>query len=55
MYEMTGKTRIMREQYESMKAWCDYVIITRRSAGAEQTALEVDRYLWNTGFNTASG
>lgn len=51
MYEMTGNTRIMREQYESMKAWCDYVIITaEKCRGRNKLPLEVDRYLWNTGF-----
>ena len=28
MYEITGNRRILREQYDSMKAWCDYIIAT---------------------------
>ncbi|TVY08814.1 alpha-L-rhamnosidase [Paenibacillus cremeus] len=40
LYLSYGDTRILEEQYESMKAWIGYI----RSQG-------VDPYLWNTGFH----
>ena len=40
MYLAYGDTRILERQYESMKAWVEYM---RRTAGEER--------LWNTGFH----
>ncbi len=40
MYLVYGDTRILENQYESMKAWVEYM---RRQAG--------DNYLWTTGFH----
>ncbi|MFC4778796.1 family 78 glycoside hydrolase catalytic domain [Paenibacillus sp. GCM10023252] len=40
LYECYGDTRILEEQYESMKAWVDYI----RAQGD-------DELLWNTGFH----
>lgn len=39
MYEEYGDTSILKEQYQSMKAWVDYM----RS--------QSEQYLWNTGFH----
>lgn len=39
-YEYYGDTRLLDEQYESMKAWVDYIDQQRQ-----------DEYLWNTGFH----
>ena len=51
MYEITGNRRILREQYDSMKAWCDYIITTAETRkGKNKLPREIDRYLWNTGF-----
>ena len=52
MYQVTGNTSVLCRQYDSMKAWCDYVIRqaeTRR--GNKKIPKDVDRYLWNTGFH----
>lgn len=40
MYQTFGDKRLLAEQYESMKAWVDYI----RAQGANE-------YLWNTGFH----
>lgn len=51
MYEITGNTHILWEQYASMKKWCDYVISTAEKCRGKQKLSETfDRYLWNTGF-----
>lgn len=51
MYEVTGNTCILREQYESMRGWCEYVI-SRARIHADGSSLpdEVEEHLWNTGF-----
>lgn len=50
MYQVTGNARILREQYDSMKSWCDYVITTARNhRGKNKLPIETDCYLWNTG------
>jgi len=51
MYEITGNTLILREQYQSMKRWCDYVIVKSAKRGSESLPEEIERYLWNTGFH----
>lgn len=50
MYQVTGNTCILREQYETMKRWCDYIITTaEKRRGKMKLPREIDRYLWNTG------
>ena len=51
LYEVTGNTGILKKQYSSMKAWCDYVI-SRAKIHAPCSTLpdEVEEHLWNTGF-----
>ncbi|WP_455501344.1 family 78 glycoside hydrolase catalytic domain [Gemmiger sp.] len=51
MYEVTGNTRILETQYDSMKGWCNYVI-SRARIHAPNTTLpdEIEEHLWNTGF-----
>lgn len=52
IYEITGNTHILNQQYDSMKAWCDYII--KEASGRKGSLFakkEVDRYLWNTGFH----
>lgn len=52
MYRLTGNRRILEKQYESMTRWCDYVIRTAKSRrGDPGLPVEVDQYLWNTGFH----
>ena len=53
IYQITGNRQILKQQYRSMKRWCDYVI---REAGKHGKAgknipKEWDEYLWNTGFH----
>lgn len=51
LFEVTGNTRILLDQYDSMKGWCDYVI-DRASVHAPDSTLpdNVEEHLWNTGF-----
>ncbi|HHV11896.1 MAG TPA: family 78 glycoside hydrolase catalytic domain [Clostridiales bacterium] len=53
LYVATGNTAILRKQYESMKAWVEYM---RRQAAAKRPkkgALpeDMEQYLWDTGFH----
>ena len=52
IYQITGNIKVLERQYDSMKAWCDYIIrecTTRR--GRLFAKKEIDKYLWNTGFH----
>ena len=50
MYQLTGNIRILREQYDTMKKWCDYIINTaKKRRGKMKHPKEIDQYLWNTG------
>jgi len=52
MYQITGNTLILKEHYETMKRWCDYVIRTaKEKRGNNSLPREIDQYLWNTGFH----
>ena len=52
MYEQTGNTIVLREQYETMKKWCDFIITcASKYRGDRKIPKETDRYLWNTGFH----
>ncbi|HPY99948.1 MAG TPA: alpha-L-rhamnosidase C-terminal domain-containing protein, partial [Clostridiales bacterium] len=52
LYQTTGNTAIFKQQYDSMKRWCNYIITTaERRRGNRKLPKEVDRYLWNTGFH----
>ena len=50
MYEITGNDRILIEQYDSMKRWCDFILTFAKKPGDETLPPEIDRVLWNTGF-----
>ena len=50
MYEITGNDRILMEQYDSMKRWCDFILEFAKKPGDETLPPEIDRILWNTGF-----
>lgn len=50
MYEITGNDRILIEQYDSMKRWCDFILASAKKPGDETLPPEIDRVLWNTGF-----
>jgi len=52
MYTVTGNIHVLRNQYDSMKAWCGYVIGTaEKYRGQNKLPREIDRCLWNTGFH----
>jgi len=53
MYRATGNTIILKQQYDSMKKWCGYVIRAAQKGRGKNKAVpqEVDQYLWNTGFH----
>ena len=52
MYEQTGNTQVLKDMYDTMKHWCDYIIrCAKKYRGDRKIPKEVDRYLWNTGFH----
>lgn len=51
MYRITGNREILREQYEIMKKWCDYIINEASVRGREDLPEEKEKYLWDTGFH----
>ena len=52
MYQVTGNTLILKENYNTMKRWCDYIIRTaHKKRGNNNLHEDIDRYLWNTGFH----
>ncbi len=51
IYEITGDTGILAEQYASMQGWADYVIGRARVHAPGSTLPDaVEEHLWNTGF-----
>ena len=50
MYRMTGNVLILEQQYDSMKAWCDYILRTAKEERGEYPEA-FDGWLWNTGFH----
>jgi alpha-L-rhamnosidase len=52
MYQVTGNTLILKQNYDAMKKWCDYIIKTaKEKRGYHNIPEEFDQYLWNTGFH----
>jgi alpha-L-rhamnosidase len=52
MYEVTGNSAILTQQYDTMRRWCDYVITSCKKPAKDSTLpLEIESYLWNTGFH----
>ena len=53
MYQLTGNVVIVRQQYDSMKKWCDYVIRTARDYRPQDSTLpdEIEQYLWDYGHH----
>lgn len=52
MYRVTGNKLVLKENFEAMKKWCDYIIKTaREKRGEHNIPRELDQYLWNTGFH----
>lgn len=53
IYQITGNTVLLQEQYETMKRWCDFVLTTARENRPADSTLpdEIEQYLWNTGYH----
>lgn len=52
MYRVTGNRLVLKDNFEAMKAWCEYIINTaEEKRGCHDIPYEYDRYLWNTGFH----
>lgn len=52
MYQVTGNIRVLKDNYEAMEAWAEYIIRTAASKRSEyDIPEEYDKYLWNTGFH----
>ena len=52
MHQVTGNTIVLKDNYEAMKKWCDYIIRTaKEKRGYRDIPYEYDQYLWNTGFH----
>lgn len=51
MYQITGNELILSRCYDSMKKWCDYIIRTADEKRGSDLPIEIDRFLWNTGFH----
>ncbi len=53
MYEITGNTIILEQQYDIMRKWCDYVIREAHDKRNPESTLpdEIEQYLWNTGYH----
>lgn len=53
MYQVTGNTAILQQQYECMKGWCDYIIRQAANKKPKHSTLapEIENYLWDTGYH----
>lgn len=50
MYRVTGNRRILKNTYAAMKKWCDWIIYAARQKRGTDLPDEIERYLWDTGF-----
>lgn len=51
MYQITGNKEILKAQYDSMKAWCNYILKAAAKCGNKKLPRDQEQYLWNTGFH----
>lgn len=52
MYKVTGNKLVLRDNFEAMEKWCEYIIHTaEEKRGYHNIPYEQDRYLFNTGFH----
>lgn len=53
MYEITGNTDILRQQYYCMRRWCDYIILQAASNKPKDSTIpdDIEKYLWDTGYH----
>lgn len=53
MYQVTGNTEVLKQQYYCMRRWVDYIIRQAASKKPKGSALpdEIENYLWDTGYH----
>lgn len=53
MYQVTGNLEILRQQYDCMRRWCDYVITQAATQKPKDCTRpdEIERYIWDTGYH----
>ena len=52
MYQVTGNRLVLKENYQAMEKWAEYIIRTADEKRSDyQIPEEYDKYLWNTGFH----
>lgn len=53
MYQVTGNTDVLRQQYYCMRRWVDYIIAEAASKKPKGSKLpdEIENYLWDTGYH----
>ena len=52
MYQVTGNQLVLKENYDAMNLWAEYIIRTAKDKrGYNNIPEEYDQYLWNTGFH----
>ncbi len=56
LYEVYGNVKVLREQYQSMKKWCDYALEQARTGRGENCkhtsgAERYEPYIWDSGFH----
>lgn len=52
MYQSTGNIPVLRENYDAMCRWGDYILRrSKEKRGSMNIPYEYDQYLWNTGFH----
>lgn len=52
MYQVTGNTIVLKEYYETMKKWAQWIIRrAKERPGNLGLPEEIDQYLWDTGFH----
>lgn len=53
MYQVTGNSVILEQQYACMKSWCDYIILQAAEKKPQNSTLpdEIEKHLWDTGYH----
>lgn len=53
MYQVTGNSEILKQQYDCMRGWVDYIIseAARRRGRRSKLPQDIEKYLWNTGYH----
>lgn len=53
MYQVTGNTEILKQQYDCMRKWCRYVVDRAAGHKPKKNRLpdEIENFLWDTGYH----